>query len=619
MVNQQLLATYSLLSFIRDSQGDRKEDLILLFAPLLKETVNRKLRKNNHQPIRGMDYVEIQDSIRYEFQIELPIPVIRRLMVLISKECDDLMVLNKDHSFEIKKEFSSSVTQDYNVQYSRIKKLHDDYEEYCVINKVECDFDQLVDFIQDQKNRIFNKRTTVVTDQPSHVSRYISRKLSNKGDKCLGIIQDIYLGGMIANYFRFKVDKNIMDAEVLIDTNFYISLVNLNTEEAYNSCKQLFELTTAMGFRFTILETTVEQIKILLSAKMRDFDNRDIWSKIQQADVLSACERRGLKRSDLESYKDNLRDDLIKKGITIIYNANIRNLYNKAAKSKELSPLAKKRGNRDSAFNDILAEEYVSYKRQGKSITEFADVNCWFLTNSFSSNKRDQALVIWERLRITAPDMLVLLWLANPGLSLPHAKSTLALTNLSANVVKYRADRCPRHKVVRELEDRIEKLRANGSLQERAIAKLCMRMSEGIIGQDKADELLRLPTEALLQFIKSFEKEEEEAINIRKENDRLQGEVHKKDILIENLKNEKELSRMRRDGAVYLVVVAVVFVLGNVFLPDTLHTWLYWVLNCLYFVVTCVVANTVAHRRCILGLVSFFRKDWVISKISQTK
>lgn len=47
MVNKNLPATYSLLSFIRESFGeDSKESLLAVFVPLVKAALVRKLKEN---------------------------------------------------------------------------------------------------------------------------------------------------------------------------------------------------------------------------------------------------------------------------------------------------------------------------------------------------------------------------------------------------------------------------------------------------------------------------------------------------------------------------------------------------------------------------------------------
>lgn len=57
MVNENLLATYSLLSFIRESYGDdSKESLLAVFVPLVKAALARNLKDNSGKVYMGKDY-----------------------------------------------------------------------------------------------------------------------------------------------------------------------------------------------------------------------------------------------------------------------------------------------------------------------------------------------------------------------------------------------------------------------------------------------------------------------------------------------------------------------------------------------------------------------------------
>ena len=181
----------------------------------------------------------------------------------INRTSGQEFILNKDHSFIVKKLFCSTIEKDYKCQKRRILKLEKDFTIFCEGLGIEANFDELVDFIQDQKSRIFENGTSRIYNQGYHISKFVSSRLKNK-DENYRTICDLYLGGVIASYLQFQIKERIVDTELLIDTNFYISLINLNTEEAYESCKQLYDMTTGMGYRFSILESTIEQIKILL-------------------------------------------------------------------------------------------------------------------------------------------------------------------------------------------------------------------------------------------------------------------------------------------------------------------------------------------------------------------
>ncbi|QYS91148.1 hypothetical protein JJC04_15440 [Flavobacterium covae] len=57
------------------------------------------------------------------------------------------------------------------------------------------------------------------------------------------------------------------DLELLFDTNFLISLIDLNTPESTHSCRKLIEVGNNLGFKFTVLNETIEETKSLLQKK----------------------------------------------------------------------------------------------------------------------------------------------------------------------------------------------------------------------------------------------------------------------------------------------------------------------------------------------------------------
>ena len=410
----------------------------------------------------------------------------------MQSDTDDGFQLFGDHAFIIKPKCRYDISKDYDQKKCEIRELEENYSAFCKARGEECVFEELVDFIQDQQNRIFENATSQIDSQKYLVSTYV-HDVIKKRNRFFGIMSEIYLGGLIGSYYKFNVNSTIFDAELLIDTNFYISLIDLNTEEACDTCNQLFKMAESMGFRFYILETTIEQIKILLSNRSSRIGSKDFISAVDDADILSACQRRGLSGSDLDSFRFNLGNDLKKRGgVSTVYKNQIRDLVQKAEKSKNIKKLTELRGSYESAFNDILASEYVQNRRSGKAISDFCDVNCWFLNNSYTSSKYELTLPIWQRVSITASDLLTLLWLANPSQQITNAEKVLAATCLSANVIKYRSEKLPNHQLIEQIQDKIAKLQNQGMISQESIAKICVRMSEGCIDNNEAERLLTL-------------------------------------------------------------------------------------------------------------------------------
>ena len=561
--------------------------------------------------LQGKDYTELKEMVEQEFGLNMPIPVINSLMYEIYRTSKSGFILNNDHSFVIRSEINTDVASNYKTQKRRIQSLKRNFSQFCEGLGVEANFNELITFIQDQKNRIFERKPSSIYKQDYHISKYVYTKLKNR-DLYYDIICDIYLGGVIASYLQFKIKERIVDSELLIDTNFYISLINLNTEESYETCKQLFDLTIGIGYRYSILESTIEQIKILLADRAKKVKSKGLLASLDVADVLSACERRGLEKTDLENIKDNLREDLAKKGISIVYNSSIRMLIEKTEKSSDLRSLTKLRGNKESAFNDLLAQEYVSYKRRGKAITDFNDVNCWFLNNSFSVNWKEKDKPVWQRISITASDLLVLLWLANPSLSMGSNRHMLAIASLSANVINYRSGRYPSSKVVGRLQDKIAKLQEQHNVSEKSVANLCLRMAEGAIDQTEAERLLVLSTEDLKEHIESYSKLDESYIQKATEleqqksvNSELQRRLRKKEI-------QSKLFKMRTWGIVYFISIFIVYYLGNLLIPDVSIKWISVLGQLLYWILTTIAVNWFNHMYFVYGLCSLFYKKKVI-------
>lgn len=621
MVSENLLATYSLLSFIQDSQKvDKSKSIMQLFIPIVQDTLNWMLSKNTSLgEIKGKSTLEIRDAINKRFELEIPPFALNSILSLIDTD-EDRFVINSDKSFIIKAGYASGIDNQYANQKKWISQLKTNYKTFCNRENVNFDFQELVTFIQDQKNRIFERNPTQITDQKYYVSKYVAEKIRVK-DKYYKTICNIYLGGIITSYLSFNITERVMDAELLLDTNFYISLCNLNTEESYETCSQLFEIARNLGFRFSILQRTIEQIRILLTNRIKNFDCRGSRAAWDESDIHAACVRRGMNSSsDLQLYKDNIMNDLSQKGINVIHDAMIKSYIDKASNSEEYRSLKAIRRNSESALNDVIAQTYVEYKRSSKKIAEFSDVNCWFLTNSTSFNKHELEIPVWQRKSINAADLLLLLWYANPSLDLGNTTSMLAMSSLSANILRYRSEKGPTAKIVDEIQHKVAKLQTNGLVTQEAIAKLCIRMSEGCIDETEANRLVSMPTSEFVEYVEHIRTSENAYYEIEAENEDLRSKI---DILNEGSKikdAELEMKDMRLKSVVYIFAVIVIYIVYWFFIREQISImWLNITVQMIYWIVTCILMNFINHGRIWLGLKSFIWPDSVLQKIAKDK
>ena len=376
-----------------------------------------------------------------------------------------------------------------------------------------------------------------------------------------------------------------------------------------------------LGFRFSILQRTIEQIRILLSNRIRDFDCRDSRAAWDESDIHAACVRREMVgSSELQLYKDGILNDLGQKGVNIINDAMIRPIIEKASHSEEYRSLKSIRKNSESALNDVIAQKYVERKRASKKIAEFSDVNCWFLTNSTSFNKHELEIPVWQRKSINAADLLLLLWYANPSLDFENTTSMLAMSSLSANILRYRSEKGPTAKIVDEIQHKVAKLQTNGLVTQEAIAKLCIRMSEGCIDETEANRLVTMPTSEFVEYVEHIRTSENAYFEVEEENENLRSKI---DIL--NEKNEikdaeSEMKDMRLYSVLYILAAIFIYIVYWFFIrKQILNEWIDFSVQTAYWIVTCILPSFINHGKIWLGIKSLFRADSVVKKIMEDK
>lgn len=245
------------------------------------------------------------------------------------------------------------------------------------------------------------------------------------------MIKSLYLGSILAEYIEFTPSKISMDTELLLDTNFIISLIDLNAPESTNTCNTLIDIAKKQGYRLSILPETINEIKYLLQAKAENYNKSFMVQKIYTEDIYNACDRRNLTKVDLERIIDNIEQVISDFGIKKITNHTL--IVEEALKSDSYEFYKTKRQSEISAKHDAIALHYVRYKRGNQNIKDFIDVKCWFVNNAVSRNminnnhnKKFQPEII------KADDLLSILWLSNPNINSLVSANNIANIGLSS-------------------------------------------------------------------------------------------------------------------------------------------------------------------------------------------
>lgn len=588
-MSDKILSTYALLAYLKETSASTQTAITDLYIPLVKKAMSEYANENGLSEYKGRSLSEIQQKIQSIFDLEIPLPILAKILKSISDEISDenIFALYSDGAFIIKSYVFNDINTLVESERANIDLLKEDFRTYCEENGFKYNFEELEQFILAQQIDIFTDKRTDLLSIDYYVPKYIQERIAN--DSIFSIMSNIYLGSIIASYLEQNITQKVTDTELLLDTNFFISLINLNTEDAYHTCNQLFALCQQLGFRFTILNSTVNQIKILLSNRINDFASRDFIGSVRAADVFNACIRNNIDKTGLERIKDNITKMVDEKGILVIKDAQIADIIEKAKKSPEYKELKQKRQNADSALNDIVAKMYVERKR-GNDIREFVDVKCWFLHNSYSPYDYSYGQKVHERYLISANELLVLLWLSSPANGQKIKINDITKSGLASYITTYRRSKTPTRETLKIIKKRIDAVTADGLITEKDTFNLCIRMAEGHLTQSQVDESLVPETVTNEQFaarLKQFSQAEELSKLQHKQKtaqqiDELTKQVENKDGQIQDLnarlqtleeqeykrqKNtyiEEQIGKLKRDTWINVFVVLAICILWGV-------------------------------------------------------
>lgn len=510
-MEDKLLMTYALLSHLKETHKTETGSLIKIFEPVVKKAIIEYAKEKGTSTVMGKNITEVQDKIKGFFGLEIPVGVLSIILNQISKEINDdnVFAFHKYGSFIIKTFAFSDLDSDINNELSNIEELQEDYKRYCSLYDYEYKYSELRDFILALKIDLFTNKSSEFLDVNFSIPKYIKIKLDD--DRIFKIISDIYLGSLLTSYLELKINQPVTKTELLLDTNFFISLIDLNTEEANITCNQLYNLCKRLGFKLSILYSTVDQIKILLSSRIQDFANKEI-GYIKESDIFGACIRKKIDKTQLERIKDNIDATLRKLDIDVIAESRIIKFVDEAKKSKMYQDLRVIRGNNTSALNDTVAHIYVK-KNRGTGISEFSNVKCWFLHNSFHADyESNLGYKLHERSAISANELLTLLWLTNPNQKDVNSE-IITRGGLATYIAKFRCVRIPSTEVIKLIKEKANVALQHGKIQEKDIYSISIRMSEGHFDNNEIEELSKMPEDNFASILKEYSRQDNEIMN----------------------------------------------------------------------------------------------------------
>lgn len=529
MKNKNKAITYSLLTHIRNN-GNIAKGPFDIFIPLIKKAISSL---NNKGIFQGANISEIKLEADTLYSLDFPIPVIRKILFQISKEINTeektSFVLHNDDSFVIDKyifeEFDEIISAKEE-EIERIEKLYIEFLETTSENEILPE--NIFKFIEKNKynlSKYFSEKNEKNGEDFTSEAQFIS--FFKSIPSVYEVIKDIYLGAIISCYIEYQPEINTNEVELLLDTNFIVGLLDLNTPESTHTCRTLIKIAKANKYKISILQATIDETENLLKSKAHNFDKSFLQKKINPEDVFNACDRRKLNKSDLERLSDNIVKELNYYKVNIIYHHD--KYTNEAKHSTEYEDLKKIRNSDISALHDATAITYVKKQRK-KPIKEFEKVNCWFVNNSTSFfgdtfNLKNG----FQPTTIKADDLLNVLWLSSPSLNKEFSSDDLVNIGLTSTISLTLNKNLPKSRILKELDENLCKY-AQDDVSDEDIVRIAKRITNKQLTD--IEELNSLAENNKEEFTKRLNEEAEKQKEIESKT------VKKLDTVFKAVKNE---------------------------------------------------------------------------------
>lgn len=553
-LNKERAITYSLLAHIRNTQ-DIAKGPIDFFVPLIK----RALSKINKRGVfKGKSLFEIKEVADDLYKIDFPIPVLKKILDEIAMQINDSdnthLVLYNDGAFSISKYAFTDLDDLIIKQKKEVEGLEELFQEFCDASGLDIkEKDSIFNFIE--KNKFTLSRYLAENNIENGIdfsaeAQFVDffRQTPIIYDK----IKEIYIGSIVVAYLEYSPKELKNKVELILDTNFIVSLLDLNTPESTHTCLTLISISKNQGFSISVFDETLEETKSLLDAKAHFFQKSFLQKKVSREDVYNACGRRGLNKADLERISDNVEKEIKKLGVSTLYLTD--KLKNKAKISEDYEIFKALRNSSKSALHDAAIITYIKEKR-GKRIKEFGEVNVWFVNNS--ADVGGSSFYLREGYQpesIKADDLLNILWLSSPQINKQLNAEELAEIGLTSIISNTFSKNLPKSSVLRALDENIHKY-AKEEISDVDILRVATRITNKQLTD--IEELNRLAENDKVEFVKRLDNEAEiqrgiEESRARKLEEAL-SKLEKRTRLLEQAeknynKKTQEIERERESG-----------------------------------------------------------------------
>ena len=418
--SKNILTSYCFLAALTENQNDLYNHV---YVPICKRALSLySLRGASHGTAQ-----DIQDIIKQEYGIDVPILIVQKLIVSVLSSLSkrqkvkfDAQIFEHGNAFQLTQYSFTDLEAKYKKGLRNASKLEISFNNYLSSEQINPKtLPSFADFLDKNKHQIASffkgngwiKKNDI--DQPYICHVQFLEYLDTSNDELFQIAEQLYLGTIVAGFLESGIDleANFASNEIYyLDTPIILRALDLQKEEETRPALELLNLIRNTGGTIKVLSVTVNELSEVISNAVDSYSNKQPITTINEA-----CIRLGKNKAWLINIGARIEDYVCEK-LKITKESISTASLEKFEKSPDVKALKDTRKTNGNAFHDVAAYLFVREQRR-TAISTFQKGKYWFVTTNYDLllfNKEHAAVKgITE---IALPDALTsMLWLKDPA------------------------------------------------------------------------------------------------------------------------------------------------------------------------------------------------------------
>ncbi|GHV74585.1 hypothetical protein AGMMS49940_18870 [Spirochaetia bacterium] len=471
---------YATLSAIKENKGN-VGSVLDIFQDLVETAI-----KQHFGTVGKKGYVnELKTTIFNEYHLDIPFPTLELILSKINKNYSGMFHVYGDHSFDFSDITFSDVSQLIDIQKEKTDKLNIIFlnEKKKRGIKSPLSLNEIIE--KNKKNLLayFNRRPfdTIIEDEDFDLLVSFLRVPEHKV-----LIENLFLGALISCFTLLDPERLDDKKIMLLDTNFIISLMDLNSIEYYETCKQILKIGIKAGYDFCILPETIVEIKNLLQRKSYEINDVPMFASQDRQSIEFGCYRKNLTGQDLIEHSKFIESFLRDNKIRIIDMTTNERLKKNAPGSEIYKTIGNRKINKIGALHDAMAMNFVKENRTDEE-DSFSNTSSFFVTDSHGYYENKISLSTKLPLIIRAEELITLLWLV-----FPYHDTNLMKSEISKIFSMYLSKKLPNRDLLSAIDNKNRAYKHIG-IHSKDCVKLAFDINE--INTSEIEKLLSIKDE----------------------------------------------------------------------------------------------------------------------------